>query len=413
MARIRNLKLNDVTVEHPYYTDSEGTRHQLTKWIHNGVVVWENGGSYKGIYYMSNNSSYAYSYLRYYDFDTGEDTRILGLRTPVNQDLYRLYVDSNGVFFIASSSQSGNYGYSYYGYKDITQRTRIAIGIGRTNIVANPIFCENGIFVSISSGVVSALRFNGSGADFETNISEASWNYSNNNVISYGDYVLSGGSYLMQYNKNSNEYTLLNDYSFLGRSTEQYDFFYSDSRVVTFDNSVFAIIWLRYKPESSSSYLYEEHLVVYDENGQKRHSSRFVDSYYVGSGVKLISTENKVYRIGNDDNGEFAIKTTTNGIDYTSIDLPDYLDVYTRDRTQYVRIVFNGTDTYPASEGTKIGSALAKNLLSQSDYFALKNNDDEIERLNGLIYIINGYYVYIDNYEMQNSDGNIAFQRQY
>lgn len=410
MTKVRNLHYLGKVVEQPYYKGEP-----LTKWIHDGVVVWENGKqAYKGIYYISNNASYAYSYLYYYDFETGSNTRLLSLRSPQNSYAYNLYVDKDGVFLIASQAYSGSYGYSYYGHKDISQRTRLAVGIGTTQLLPLPVFTESGIYVNdASTAGVEVLVLDGENVQYKTNVPEGEWDYSNYNVMPYGDSTLSGGSFLIQYDKNTNEYYRHSIYALLGKSTEQYSWRYSDSRAVVFDDSVFMIAWLRYAEKASGPYTYEEHLFVYDENGMKRHSARFTTKDVGYSNISLIAAEDKVYRVGNDDDGNFSIKSTTNGITYDEVELPDYIDVYTRDKKSYVRIVFNGADTYPASAGTKLGSALAKNIASQHRNHAMQNADDEIEKFNGLLYVVNGYYVYLDNYEMKDSDGNVAFQRLY
>lgn len=76
MARVRNLKVGKDIVEKPYYKDADGVVHALKRWIHNGVVVWEDGvelpDGFIFIGYLSTSSSASASHFYIYNFATGK-----------------------------------------------------------------------------------------------------------------------------------------------------------------------------------------------------------------------------------------------------------------------------------------------------------------------------------------------------
>jgi len=166
MARVRNLNYNGTIVEQPVYNGVN-----LTKWIHDGVVVWENGFAFKGGYllsqisqggskriYVGNRNNYVPSTNSY----SNSLVSFLGDRDSAWQ-IYRTYAEYNGIIFCLPSSVYGSYTHTISIY-DISGNLLDTVNLTFTTAMSVSCFVthHNRIIVCPSGGYdITVINFNG------------------------------------------------------------------------------------------------------------------------------------------------------------------------------------------------------------------------------------------------------------
>ena len=410
MAKIRNIKQNGIIVEQPIF---KGT--PLTKWVHNGIVVWENGdepiGGIKGLYFIRKVPNASNSYLCLYSFETGTITRLYAIATIDNTHSFLLYADKNNMFMLLANGIGGNNtrikaGYGYADVNNITYVRDAYVGNSPTlyNSYAN-VFTQNGMFIRgyayiyLENGKVEVIK----------NLSSKEWNPQNLNMYIEPSDSSEITHYIRQFDFNDNTVSAFELYEYLGkkeikdtsRTTNAY------ARINAYKDKVFLLAVLIYRLDTT--YVRELIVCIIGEEGIERKKVLSMENVgTINNGYYVTNTDDEFVYILQIIDSTFTI-LKGNGIDFVEIALPNYFDVYDYDKTSYARIIFRNGE-YAPNKGTEVFKINAHEILFLDGNVAIQDENEHISKLSGLVFYQNGYYVFFDNYEMRESDKNILFK---